>query len=85
MQQVQCPSKRGAERLAPQEIRHDGQGQLVEVADELFRVGEVGDLVGAAGDVAEVGARKGVDFAGIAAHGDYLGDNGGHLHEILGE
>lgn len=85
LQQVQRPAKRVAERLAPQEIRHNGQAQFVEVADEFLRVGEVGDLVRAAGDVAEVGAREGVDLARVAAHGDDLGDHGGHLYEVLGE
>lgn len=81
-QQTQRPSKRSTQGLTSQEIRHDGQGQLVEVADEFGRVGEVGGLVGSASDVAEVGAGEGVCGARIAAHGDGFRDDGGDLQEV---
>lgn len=68
LQQIQRPSKRTAKSLAPEKIRHDCQGQLVEEADKLCRVCEVRGLVGAAGDIAEVDAREGVYFAGVTAH-----------------
>ena len=85
LQQIQRSSKRTAKRLTPQKIGRDCQGQLVEVADELFGIGEVGCLVDAAGDVAEVDAREGVDFSRVAAYREGLGDDGGHLHEICGK
>ena len=85
MQQIQRCTERISQRLTPQKIRHDGQRQLVEEADEFRRVGEVGSLVDAAGDVAEVDAGEGVDFAGVAADREGLGDHGGHLHKVCGE
>ena len=58
---------------------------MVEEADELGGVGEVGGLVRAAGDVAEVGAREAVDGPSVAADGNGFGDDGGDLDEVLGE
>ncbi len=85
LQQIQRARQRRPQRLAPQEVRHDGQGQLVEEADGFGRVEEVSGLVGAAGDVAEGDAGEGVDGAGVAADGDGGGDHGGHLEEVVGE
>lgn len=85
LQQVQGSTERVAEGLAPQEVRHDRQGQLVEVADELGRVREVGCVVGTARDVAEVDAREAVHRARVAAHGDGFGHDGGDLDEVFGE
>ena len=85
LQQTQRAPEGVAQRLAPQKVRHDGQGELVEEADELGGVGEVGGLVRAAGDVAEVGAGEAVDGPGVAADGNGFGDDGSDLDEVLGE
>lgn len=85
LQQAQRSTKRTSKGLAPQEVRHDGQAELIKEADELGRVGQVGRVVGAAGDVAEVHAREAVHRACVAAHGDGLGDDGGDLEEVLRE
>ena len=42
-------------------------------------------MVGAAGDIAEVGAGEAVDCAGVAADRNGFGDDGGDLQEVLGE
>ena len=85
LQQIQRPRERVAQRLAPQKVWYNGQGQLIEEADEFRGVGEVGSLISAAGDVAKVGAGEAIDGSGIAADGNGFGDDGGDLHEILGE
>lgn len=85
MQQIQRRSQRRAQRLAAQKIRHERQSDLIEVAHELGRIPQIGGVVGASGDIAEVDAREAVDFSRVAAHRDGFWHDGGDLDEILGE
>ena len=85
MQQIQSSTKRISKRLTPKKIRHGRQRHLVEEADEFLRVGKVGSLVDAAGDISEVDACEGVDFASVAADRESLGDHSGDLYEICGK
>ena len=85
LQERQRPSQRRSQSLAPQEIRHERQSELIEEANKLGWVQEIRRVIYATSDVTEVHASEAIDRAGIAADGDRFRYYRCNFHEIQSE